>query len=69
MAACFFGVFVGDVEIYVVGAALFHLRVDGASHDVARSERQPRVVFMHEFLTFEVAEHSSVAAHGFGDEK
>ena len=69
MAARLLGIFVSDVEIYVVVAVEFHFRVDGAGHYVARSERQARVIFMHELLAFEVAEHTSVAAHGLGDEK
>ena len=63
------GVFVGDVEIDVVFAALFHLVVDGACDNVARGEREPFVIFLHEFLAVECAEDASVAAHGFGDEE
>ena len=63
------GVFVGHIEIHVVIAVELHLGVDGTGHDVTRSERQARVVFVHELLPLHVAEHGSVAAHRLGDEK
>ena len=35
---------VRDVEQHVVGAALLHLAVNGAGHDVARRQRLERVI-------------------------
>ena len=39
---------VRDVEQHIIRAALFHLAVDGARHDVARRERFQRMIFVHE---------------------
>ena len=63
------GILVGHVEIDVVLTALLHLVVDGAGHNVARRERQARVILLHEFLASQVAQHATVAAHGLGDEE
>ncbi len=64
MLACLLRIFVCHVEIHVVVACKFHFRVNGTGNDVAWRERQARVIFVHELLALEVAEHSAVAAHG-----
>lgn len=69
MALGLLGVLVGDVEIDMIVAVELHLAVDGARHDVARSEREPRVILVHELLAAEVAEHGAISAHGLGDEE
>ena len=63
------GVFVCDVEIHMVFATHLHFIVDGTCHNVAWSEREARVVLLHELLAVERAEHSSVATHSLGDEE
>ena len=60
---------VRHVQVDVVLAALLHLVVDGAGHDVTRGERQARVILLHEFLAVQRAEHGAIAAHGLGDEE
>lgn len=35
---CFFGIFVGNIQIYMVVSTVLHLVVDGACHDVTGSE-------------------------------
>ena len=69
MALGFFGIFVSNVEIYMVVAVHFHFAVDGSGNDVAWSERKARVIAVHELLAFFVSEDSTISAHGFGDEK
>ena len=68
VAARLLGILVGDVEIDVVVAPLLHLVVDGPGHDVARGEREARVILLHELLAVERTEHAAIAAHGLGDE-
>ena len=69
VAARLFGILVCDVEVHMVVAVELHFGVDGAGHDVARGERQPRIVLVHEFLAAQVAQHSAVAAHGLRDQE
>lgn len=58
-----------DVQIDMIFAPQLHLLVDGTGNDVARSQRESRVIFVHEFLPVERPEHTAVAAHGFRDEE
>ena len=69
MLLCFFRVFVGDIQINMVFTALFHFAVDGTCHDVARSKRQTRIIFLHKFLTALVFQHGTVTAHSLSDEE
>ena len=66
---CFLGILMRHVEIDMIFATLLHLAVDGAGHNVSRSQREARVVFLHELLAVEVAQHGAVAAHSFGDQE
>ena len=61
--------FVRDIEIDAVQAAFFHLVVDGAGDDVARSEFRPRVVLGHEARAVGQLEQAAFAAHRLGDEE
>ncbi len=45
--------FVRDVQPHVFRAALFHLAVNRAGHDVARGERLHRMMRIHEFHAVE----------------
>ncbi len=63
------GGLVRDVEVHAFLAGLFHLRVDGAGHDVARGERGERMVFVHERLALRRLEDAPLPAHGLGDEE
>ena len=45
-----------------------HLLVDGPRHDVARSQRQPLVILLHERLAVRQFQHAAVAAHRLGDQ-
>ena len=58
-----------DVEEDMVGSRELHLGVDGAGHDVARRERQARVILVHELIAVDVAEHGSITAHRLCNEK
>ena len=60
---------VGDVEVDAVEAALLHLGVDGAGHDVARGELGARVVLRHEALAVGQLQQPALAAHRLGDEE
>ena len=62
------GVLVRDVEADVVQSVNLHLAVDGAGHDVARGQREPFVVLLHELLAVRQAQDAAVAAHSLGDE-
>ena len=64
-----FGILVSDVEAYVVESVLLHLLVDGTCHDVAWSQTQSLVVFLHEALAVGQAQDAAIATHGFGDEE
>ena len=66
---CFLGVFVCDIKIDVVIAAVLHFVVYGACHDVAWCKGQARVIFVHELLSVLGAQYASVSAHGLGDEE
>ena len=48
---------------------MLHLIVDGASHYVAGRQREPLVVFLHEFVAVAVFQYGTGTAHGFGDEE
>lgn len=65
----FFRVFMSDIQINMVFTALFHFTVDGTCHDITRSKRQTRIVFLHKLLTTLVFQHGTVTAHGFSDEE
>ena len=62
------GVLVGHVEADVVEGVNLHLVVDGAGHDVARSQREAFVILLHELLAVGQAQDAAIAAHGLGDE-
>ena len=61
-------VLVRHVQAHVVEPVNLHLLVDGARHDVARSQREAPVVLLHKLLTVGQAQNAAVAAHGLGDE-
>ena len=60
---------VGDVEVDAVEAALLHLEVDGARHDVARRELGALVVARHEPLAVGELQEPALAAHRLGDQE
>ena len=62
---CFFGIFVGDVQIYMVVSAVLHLVVDGACHDVTGSERKTGIIFLHELFAVHCTQYTSVTTHCF----
>ena len=68
VVAGFFGRLVCHVQTHVVESVNLHLLVDGASHDVARSQREPCVIFLHERLAIGQFQDSAVSAHSLGDE-
>ena len=57
------------VEVEVFDARLLHLVVDGACHDVARRQREPGVVFVHELVALKVLQDGTGTPHGLGDEE
>ena len=61
--------FVGDIQKHALRAGALDLRIDRTGHDVARSERAPRIIPFHKILAAIVAQNSAFAAHGFRDEK
>lgn len=61
--------FVGDVEVDAVGPGFFNLVVDGACYDVAGCEGFTVIVFLHEFVALFIAENTSLAADGLGNEE
>ena len=61
-------VFVGDVEADVVQSVYFHLAVNSTSHNVAGSQREPLVVFLHELLAVGKPENAAIATHRLCDE-
>ena len=58
-----------NVEANVVDAVYLHLLVDGARHDVARSQRETLVVLLHERLAVRQAQYAAVATHRLSDEE
>ena len=64
-----FRVFVGHVEAHMVDSVHLHLLVDGPCHDVARGQREPLVIFLHERLARGQSQNAAIATHGFGDEE
>ncbi len=69
MAARLLRIFVGYIEVDVVGAMEFHLGVYRPGHDVAWGKRQAGIVFLHELLPVDVAKHCPIAAHSLCDEE
>ena len=69
VVACLCRVFMRHVEADMVQTVNLHLLVDGACHDVARSQREAFVVFLHERLAVGQTQDASVATHGLGDEE
>ena len=61
-------VLVGHIQTDMVDRVNLHLIINRARNDVARCERQTRVVFLHELLAVRQAQNTSVAAHGLGDQ-
>ena len=61
--------FVRNIEIDAIEAALFHLEVDGARHDIARCEFGALVVGGHEARAVGQFQQSTFAAHRFGNQK
>ena len=64
-----FRILMGDIEVDVIVASQFHLTVDRPGHDVARRQRETRVILLHELLASEVLQDSSVATHRLGDQE
>ena len=56
-------ILVCNVEIDMVVAPELHLAVYRAGYNIPRSQREPRVILLHEFLARRVAEHSPIPAH------
>ena len=65
MFLCFFGIFVGNIQIYMVVSTILHLVVDGTCHDVTGSQGKTGIVFLHELFAIHGAQYASVAAHRF----
>ena len=63
-----FGGFVGNIEPNVRRSGFFHLGIDCARHDIARSEIAARVVVFHKRTSFDIAQNCAFAAHAFGNE-
>ena len=62
------GRLVRHVQADVVQTVNLHLLVDGPRHDVARSQREPLVVLLHERLAVRQFQHAAIAAHRLGDQ-
>ena len=60
---------VGHVEVHAGMPGAQNFVVDGARHNVSRSQALAGVILLHEFLAIRPAEHAALAAHGFGDEE
>eukprot|EP01022_Parablepharisma_sp_SALTPOND_P004214 TRINITY_DN118_c5_g1_i1.p1 TRINITY_DN118_c5_g1~~TRINITY_DN118_c5_g1_i1.p1 ORF type:complete len:1641 (+),score=478.48 TRINITY_DN118_c5_g1_i1:3715-8637(+) len=66
---------VADIQVHMIQAALLHLEVDGARHDVARRQLGPIVMLGHEALAGGAArrgrqlEQGAFAAQGFADQE
>jgi len=60
---------VGDVEVDIGVAVLFHDGVDGACGDVARGERAAGVEILHEGSAADIDELGAFAAHRFGNKE
>ena len=58
---------VRDVQVHAIEAVLFHLKVNGAGHDVARGQLFACVVLGHEARAVGQLELSALAPHGFAD--
>ena len=61
--------FFADVEKHAIVPGPFHLGIDRARDDIARSETAARIVFFHELASALVDQHGAFAADGFGNEK
>ena len=64
VVACFLGILVRHVKAHMVDAMYLHFLVDGSCHNVARSQRQSLVVFLHERLSVGQTKYAPIAAHG-----
>ena len=53
----------------MIDAGYLHLVVDGAGDDVARRQREPGVVFVHELVALKVLQDGAGAPHSLGDEE
>ena len=68
MMLCLLRILVGHVQTHMVDTVYLHLLVDGTRHDVAGSETQPLVVFLHERLSVGQSQDAAVASHRLCDE-
>ena len=59
----FFRIFMCYIKVYMVFAAMFHFAIDGTCYDIAWSERQTRIVLLHELLACQVTQYTSVTTH------
>ena len=64
----FFGILVGYVQTDMIQTVDFHFLIDGARHDVARSQTEPLVILLHKLLAVRQTQNTSVTTHGLGNE-
>ena len=69
MLFCFCCILVCDIEKNMFITPLLHLTVNGTGHDVAWCERAATVVFMHELLSINCLQDTTIATHRLGDQK
>ena len=63
------GRFVGDIQKNMVGSRFFHLRVNRAGHDIARSQGLHGMIGFHEWKAIQVFEDASFSPQGLRDEE
>ena len=68
MVARLLGILVGDVQADMVQAMHLHLLINGTSYDVAGSQTEALVIFLHERLAIGQFQHTAIATHGLRDE-
>ena len=61
-------IFVGDIEADVIQSMNLHLAVNGASHNIARCQRESFVIFLHELLPVGKTKNAAITSHRLCDE-
>ena len=67
MVARLVSILMGDIQTDVIQTVNLHLLIDGTSHDVARSQRQALVVFLHKRLAIRQFQYGTIATHSLRD--
>ena len=62
-------ILMGNIQADMIQSVNLHLLIDGTGHDVARSQTQALIIFLHEALAVRQTQDAAVSTHCLGDEE